>query len=359
MSSARQAIQLSTILVLILASSSFAATIYVGACHNGSYATIAGAIAAAPAGSIVALCPGTYSEQVVIDKALTFEGLSDASQHGAILIPPAGGLTNSVTRLNSSTLVWYQILVQNTAGAVNISNIAIDSTGNNLGVLGATLVGLYYRDSPGGKVSEVSFRNQNCHCPANALLLEAQSSTPALTVINSNVRNVSGGAAMAFAQVIAGGTPVSITVEGNDISDAGEGIVVNQGTGTIASNQISVVGSGVGLFSTSLTVKGNTIFSAADGIASFSGSNTISSNHIDAGGQDGISLGNAGTDIIESNTIVNSTTAFEGCGNSVSGDTVSGNTILDAANGLDLPPSVTVGTNHFYDVSTTALSCGS
>jgi hypothetical protein len=255
-------------------------------------------------------------------------------------------------------LVWYQILVQNTAGPVNISGIAIDGTGNNLG-LGGFLVGLYYRDTPGGKVNEVSFRNQNCHCDAaEGLLLEAQSSTPTLTVINNNFRGV-GGAAMEFDQIIAGNTPVNITVQGNVIRGPGQGLIANQAIGTIASNEIVDVGSGLGLQSTALTVKGNVLFTTAGGIASFSGSNTISSNRIDAGGQDGIDLANAGHDIIQSNTIVNSTTAIEGCGASVSGDSVSGNTIMDATNGLDLPSSVTVGTNHFYDVVTIALACAS
>ena len=355
MTTEHQICKVSIFMVLVFfTSSSFAATFYVGGCHSGGYATIAGAIAAAPAGSIVALCPGPYSEQVVIDKALTLEGLSGGGINGAVLIPPAGGLTKSVTRLNSAIVVYYQILVQNTSGLVNISGIAIDGTGNNVS---ASLVGLYYRDSPGGKVSEVSFRNQNCHCPADALILEAQTSTPTLTVSNNNVRNVSGAAAMEFAQVIAGGTPVNITVQNNVIRSAGEGIFAQQATGTIASNEIAEIETGLNLQSTSLTVKGNILFTGATGIGSISGSNTISSNHIDAGGQEGIFLANAGHDIIQSNRIVNSTTGIEGCGNSVSGDSVSGNTILDATNGLDLPPSVTLGTNHFYDVATTALSC--
>jgi len=356
MTTGRPIRKLSIFIVLILTSSSFAATFYVGGCHGTGYATISAAIAAAPAGSVIAVCPGPYSEQIVINQALTLVGLSSGGGNGVVIIPPVGGLTNSVTRLNSSTKVWYQILVENSSGLVNISGIAIDGTGNNLG-LGASLVGLYYRDSPGGKVSEVSFRNQNCHCPAQGLLAEAQSSTPTLTVINNNVRNVSGGPGMEFAQVIAGGTPVKISVQDNVIRNAGQGILVWQATGTIASNEIADVEAGLNLQTTSLTVKGNILFTSADGIGSFSGSNTISSNRVDAGGQDGIFLGNAGHDIIQFNTIVNSTTGIEGCGNSVSGDSVSGNTILDATNGLDLPPSVTLGTNHFYDVTTTALSC--
>jgi len=340
--------------VLILTCSSFAATLFVGGCHGSGYATIGAAIAAAPAGSVVAICPGTYSEQIVIHEALTLQGLNTGGGNSVVITPPVGGLKSSVKRLNSSTSVWYQILVQNTAGLVNINGIAIDGTGNNLG-LGASFVGLYYRDTPGGKVSEVSFRNQNCHCPAEGLLLEAQNATPTLSVINNNFRGAS--AAMELAQVIAGGTPVNITVQGNVIRGPGQGVILNQATGTFSSNEIADVASGLGLFSTALTVKGNVFVTTAEGMASFSGSNTISSNRIDAGGQEGIALGNAGHDIIQANTIVNSGTAIEGCGASVSGDSVSGNTIMDATNGLDLPSSVTLGTNHFYDVATIALAC--
>ena len=352
----RQVCRLSISLMLLLASSSFATTLYVGGCHGSGYATISAAIAAAPAGSVVAVCPGIYSEQIVITQALTLEGISSGGGNGVVITPPVGGLTNWVKRLSSSTSVYYQILVQNTAGLVNIAGIAIDGTGNNLG-LGAFLAGVYYRDTPGGKVTEVSFRNQNCHCnSAEGLLLEAQSSTPSLTVMNDNFRGITG-AAMELDQVIAGNTPINITVQSNVMRGSGQGLIVEQAIGTIASNEIVDVGSGLGLQSTALTVKGNILFTAGDGIASFSGANTINLNRIDAGGQDGIDLENAGHDIIQSNTIVNSTTAIEGCGASVRGDSVSGNTIMDATNGLDLPPSVTVGTNHFYDVATTVLAC--
>jgi len=52
--------------VTLLAPSVFAKTLYVGTCHTPSYSTISAAVAAAPAGTIINVCPGTYAEQVFI-----------------------------------------------------------------------------------------------------------------------------------------------------------------------------------------------------------------------------------------------------------------------------------------------------
>ena len=46
------------------------------ACPGTDYTSIQAAVTASPAGSKIQVCPGTYNEQVVINKPLTIDGVS-------------------------------------------------------------------------------------------------------------------------------------------------------------------------------------------------------------------------------------------------------------------------------------------
>src|ERR1700742_2918876 len=71
-----------------------AATIVVGTCQRSqrSSTTISNAIAAARPGDVVAVCPGSYAEQLTITKPISLEGIVIPNQPGATIIPPAAGL---------------------------------------------------------------------------------------------------------------------------------------------------------------------------------------------------------------------------------------------------------------------------
>ena len=71
----------------------------------------------------------------------------------------------------------------------------------------------------------------------------------------------------------------------------------------------------------------------------------------------GVQLVFAGTNVIQSNTIVDSSTAVYGCNNSVSGNTVTGNTIADAGVGVSLPAGNTFHPNVFSVVGTAVITC--
>src|ERR1700729_1438223 len=62
-------------------SPALAGTFYVGPCHTGSFATITDAINSSKVapGSIIKVCPADYSEQLIISKSLTIEGLPDTT----------------------------------------------------------------------------------------------------------------------------------------------------------------------------------------------------------------------------------------------------------------------------------------
>lgn len=67
------------------------------ACDNAAYSTISSAVAVASAGATVVVCPGTYTEDVVITKALTLIG-----RHATI---DAAGLNNGVQIVTSDVRV--------------------------------------------------------------------------------------------------------------------------------------------------------------------------------------------------------------------------------------------------------------
>lgn len=104
------------------------AAVTVGTCQSTKhpYTTISAAIAAAPAGGVVNICPGTYLEQIEIDKPLTIKGIVIANQPGVTIGPPTNGL-NAVPTANSG--FYPQIYVNNAGGPVNLSNLSVSGSG--------------------------------------------------------------------------------------------------------------------------------------------------------------------------------------------------------------------------------------
>ena len=67
-----------------------ASTVYVGTCGSPNYPTITAAVSAVPTGSTVNVCPGTYAEQVRINKNLTLNGVQNGTNDAAVVVPPTG-----------------------------------------------------------------------------------------------------------------------------------------------------------------------------------------------------------------------------------------------------------------------------
>src|SRR5580765_7675010 len=110
-----------TAIPLLAVQSMMASTLAVGSCKAKvpSFATISAAVTAAPAGSRILVCPGTYPEQVTIPQSLTLEGISDSNQDIAVITVPSTGLvTNATSSFGES--VAAQVLVQ--GGPVTLNN---------------------------------------------------------------------------------------------------------------------------------------------------------------------------------------------------------------------------------------------
>ena len=83
-----------------------ASTVVVGSCKPSltSFSTIQAAVNAAPAGSNIDVCPGTYPEQVTItSKSLTLVGIVAGTNDAAVLTPPSGGLVINATDIGGGT----------------------------------------------------------------------------------------------------------------------------------------------------------------------------------------------------------------------------------------------------------------
>jgi Right handed beta helix region len=351
-------------LAVFLSAFSLAQTKYaVGTCQPKLtfYTTISQAVSSVPSGATIEVCPGKYPEQVLITQPLTLEGIAVGSSDAAAVTVPSGGLTQNVSDPSVGT-VYYQILVQ-TTGPVNISNLVVDGT-NGSGPSG-TVAGIFYQDAS-GTVNDASARNQtNSEQGIGVLVTTTAAAAQTVTVENSVVRGFDN---LGISGVSGGGAgTVTANLKANTIDGAGIGgigIRVSSVTSAIQSNVITGVPVGLYLRLSTASVTANTISTPEAAVQVFGGSNTIKTNRIDAGGNYGLLLnGSATSSVIESNTIVNSGFAVYGCaggdppGPAASGFTVTGNSITDAAEGVDLPSGNTFTPNTFHATGSEVGGC--
>lgn len=362
--------------VLILTPGAFAATLYVGSCHAKSYSTISAAVTAAPAGSTIDVCPGTYPEQVFITEQLTLQGITSAGGDRARIVVPAnviGGGTNwqFVTDPVTSDQVAAQVYVNSSATTpVKITNLTIDGTGE----VGAPAcgtsgwwdtVGIYAQSSV--TINEVNTVGQGQTSCGTGIWAEQgdPAIVPSVTIEHSSVLNPS---VWGIYMIATSGLPMTVSVTSDTVEtnapapSAGSVAMFFEGiTGTISSNTFLSAGSGMwdGFTNSSLTISSNTLASTVplgshnSGVLApypFASTDTYSSNKI-VGFDYGINFQNsfAATVTLTNNTIVNSQTAmFLDC-NSV---TLSGNTIDNAKVGFDEVPSgfTTTGKASLYNV---------
>jgi parallel beta-helix repeat protein len=332
--------------IILLSATAFAGTYVVGTCKPNLpfFDYIQEAVSSVPPGSTILVCPGTYAEQVVISRPLKLEGL--AGESDAVIVSPQGGLTKSAQRANFFR-VYYQILVKNTAGPVEISNLAVDGTGG--ASKNQNVAGILYLDAS-GTVSNVSARNEPAF-GTGIFAATAGARAETVTIQDSMVRGLDGSGGYGIVVYRAGGA-LTANVTGNTIRQTnnlgptgyGSGIQALKTTGLIQSNTIVGTGYGLYLSDSSMAVTGNTISTVIIGVDLLSGSNTVKNNRIDAGGAMGITLDDQGTGtVVQGNTIENSSVAVYGCGDGYgfgysTGFTVTGNTILDATTGMQMPP---------------------
>lgn len=162
-------------------------TYVVGSCKPSlpSFIHIMDAVGYSPAPNVVEICPGTYNEQVVISKPMTLEGISAGSSEQATIAAPAGGLvTNASNDLGQSMAV--QVLVKS-SGEVNLSNLTVDGSGNNVSNILIVVAGIAYVNSP-GTANHLTIQNQSGNGNGVGVWLRGGSNQPSVTVENSNLQ---------------------------------------------------------------------------------------------------------------------------------------------------------------------------
>jgi hypothetical protein len=110
-----------------------AATVYVGTCvvNVTSYATIQAAVNNVNA-TTIRVCPGSYPEQVIINRNLTLTGINSGAADNPVVVIPSGGFAANTTSLTNNGSIAAQILVESPATDVTIRYLAVDGSGSNL-----------------------------------------------------------------------------------------------------------------------------------------------------------------------------------------------------------------------------------
>ncbi len=382
--------------ICLAAQSSQAASVVVGNCRTGkSFTSIQAAVDAAPSGSTIDVCPGTYPEQVMIEaKTLTLVGVLSGTNDAAVLVPPPGGLIVNGTRIGGRA-VAAQIFVQDSTG-VTISHLTVDGNGNALIGCLTNPIGIYFKNSSGRIIDSVA-RNQILEssdqgCQVGlGIAVESDLGNPAVTITNDSVHNYQKNGITAGGPGTGGGPTMAIT--NNTVVGIGatsliaqNGIQIGFGAiGKVTGNTVAddvysgpaaAAGTGILIFATTgTTVSGNSVQSTQFGIATVTDSvdgpadNTIiTSNHIGGTQEfDAIDLCSSGN-TVQSNSIIGSQTESgihlddqcPGPGSTTSGvnNSVANNTINEPCAGILLGSSApnTVGPNTFFNVTHTTLA---
>jgi hypothetical protein len=330
-------------------------TYQVGGClpKLTSFTTIMRALGATPVPDVVEVCPGVYSEQVIITNPVTLEGVSADNSTGATILVPS-----ELQTANNGTLapqVWV-----NTGGTVNLSNLTVDGEGYG-NVLGSNVefVGvLYLGNGTSGRMNHLVLEGQN----GNGLGFGAWLDTggdASITIENSFILGFDEAGIMAESSLKA-------TISGNSldgtyytstgsIAFALDGILINPGVNASISDNFVTGVSNDGIYLSSGSggsVSKDTIQSVSvNGLPESVGIDvetddvSVTSNTIREVGT-GILVDSA-TAPVTGNTIV-----YPGAGidfNCIAGKNVHSNTMLGG--GLKNVPTAAVSTNTYYDVS--------
>lgn len=324
-------------------------TYAVGSCKPSlhSFTTIMGALGATPLPNVVEVCPGTYSEQVVITIPVTLEGISAGNSAGSYIVPPSSGLVaNASDEFGDSLAV--QVLVQNVSGEANLSNLYIGAGGQQTG--SSFIVGVFYHNSS-GTMNHIAVTNQSGNGLGAAIWVDGGSNTPTVTVENSDLQRFD------YAGVVVKSYNPALTVDikGNDVTSSfpnANGVYLIQGgSSSVSSNLIASMAEGILINGGKATISKNKVVATGVGIDIETDEVSATSNTIDDGVGFGIGiLANSAVAPVTDNTIAQSNYAI--IFNCVAGSNVHSNTILDAGIGLYSVPTGTVSTNTYYNVGT-------
>ena len=387
-------------LVCLVGQTLFAATVVVGTCKNlVTFTSIQAAVNAVPSGSTIDICPGTYNEQISINKSVTLVGVPVNTSDAVIILPPTAGLGPNTTSLATGNPIAAQIWVLGPA-TVNINNLVVDSIGNGQSGCGQpTLVGVLYQNAS-GTLNHVATRNQwiggsesdagsnGCQTGLGIFVQSGNSGTSTVNVMNSSVHDYQKNG------ITGNEVGTTLNVTGSDIVGQGatngaaeNGIQIGFGAaGTLTGNMViddvwapdtitdtGDAAAGILLYDSAVskaTVKNNTVGNTQFGIALVTdtsgegdGASVTLNKVFGTRIFDAIDVC-TNNNIIQTNTIMNSSESaihldascgvFDG-GTSGNGNAVTSNTIVDACTGIlqDSGTTNTTTPNTYFAAGTT------
>jgi hypothetical protein len=252
---------LMAVVLVALSSLAFSSTVAVGTCTTlPFYLSIQTAVNSVPAGSTIKICPGTYTEQVLITKNLTLTGVAANGLTGTtavglnnpVIASPTNGVTLNIPDPAGGDPIYYQIAVVSPVPAspikVNISNITVDGSNNQISGCGLDLVGINYQNASGiidhvvTRYQELDASDFGCQ-DGLAIFVESgygSGGSAVVTIENSGVHDYDKNG------ITVDGTGTIATITGNFVVGIGD-------TSLIAQNGIQVSGGATG------SVKSNTI----------------------------------------------------------------------------------------------------
>jgi Right handed beta helix region len=353
-------------------------TYIVGTCKAGTqFATIQAALNKSPSANVIEVCPGTYPEQLTIINAVTLEGIASGNSAQIRITSPASGLVTNAT-INGSDPAAIHVFVKNATGAVNLTNLTVDSSNNKVMPF-VFLVGVLYQHSP-GTVNHVIAVHQQSNELGYGIYMEGGSSNPSVTVENCSVHDFDFGGIYVTGpngptDIVGrdGGVTENVTgqitakVVNNFVYSATEdtiNMLFGSSTVDTVTGNISLNSGLLGAFgmtvdaNTGTVISGNTIIGTQTGINLEDDGPSLKSNKMYALSGDGIFLNvNLKTSQITGNTIQD--TSFDGIDLNCKtvGTLVNTNTFDYLVFGYILAPTGFAGSNTYIAVQDDVSAC--
>jgi hypothetical protein len=360
------------------AGSAHATARYVGNCVKEPfmYPTISAAVSASVANDRINVCPGTYPEQVTINKPLFLAGMeaftATGAQDRAVITLPAAPVSNVTSQYNGETFV-AQILVQMEPPiepgnfGVDIGNLTVDGSANPAGQplycqgvgLSAGLVGVFYNATPSApgtvvRISDVTTRNQqtqNVGCGYGIWVENDSPTNQPVTIQHSSVHDFDLGGITAVTGPMGAPPALTATISGNFVHTSlgcaecePYGILDAQANGTIETNVVTGGADGIVNNYTTILIKDNYVAGTPIGILlQYTASTATSNNITNVGTAFVVNGNNSGTGpIIKSNTTKKTQGVLDyNCTPNV---TATSNTFVDSPTGFsNLPGAVPTG----------------
>jgi hypothetical protein len=210
------------------------------------YTTIQSAVNAAQAGDQVQVCPGTWQEEVVIATSITLTNVPSMAIP-TIAFPAGGAVANGTSLSGHSDASQILVLTSSGANKVNIKNLIVDGSGNNvMSCGGPNPIGIHYQNA-GGSITSTTVENQllpsgyqGCQLGLGIYVENQTTGTPALIITDNTVTNFDKNGITTEYKAATG------TISNNTVTGLGP-------TTVIAQNGIQVS------YGASGTVKGNTV----------------------------------------------------------------------------------------------------